>query len=100
MTSSDVTFKWPSFDDIQRIPREDGGVNIMLHGEIIDTIEPVKRLPTPEENEAHLRRYRELVQLISEQTGDTPVDAVELVRAQRRSLTPDEWVPVDENGES
>jgi hypothetical protein len=39
------------------------------------------------------------VQLISEQIGDTPVDAVELVRAQRRNLTPDEWVAVDENGE-
>jgi hypothetical protein len=99
MTSGGVTFKWPNFDDIERNPRADGGVDIVLDGEIIDTIEPVKHLPTPEENEAHLRRYREIVQLISEQIGDTPVDAVELVRAQRRNLTPDEWVAVDENGE-
>ena len=100
MTSGGVTYKWPNFDDIERIPRADGGIDIVLDGEIIDTIEPLKRVPTAEENEAFLRRHRELVQLISKQIGDTPVDAVELVRAQRRNLTPDEWVPVDATGES
>lgn len=100
MTSGGVTFKWPSFDDIERIPRDDGGVDIMLDGEIIDTIEPVKRRPTPEENQAFLERHREIVKLISDQIGDRPVDAVELVREQRRNLTPDEWVSPDERFDS
>jgi hypothetical protein len=92
MTSSDVQFKLPSFDDIVRVKRPDGGVDIMLNGEVFDTIEPVKRLPTPEENRAFLEAHRQLVKRISEQIGDRPVDAVELVREQRRNLTPDEWV--------
>ncbi len=27
MTSGGVRFKWPNFDDIVRVPREDGGMN-------------------------------------------------------------------------
>jgi hypothetical protein len=96
MTSSDVQFKFPSFDDIVRIKRPDGGVDIMLNGELIDTIEPVKRLPTPEENEEFLRRYHELVAAISEQWNDPTMSAVDAVREQRRNLTPDEWVSPDE----
>lgn len=96
MTSSDVQFKFPNFDDIQRIPRADGGVDIVLDGEIIDTIEPVEHVPTPEENEAHLRRMLELSKLISEQWRDKSLSAVEAVREQRRNVTPDEWVSPDE----
>lgn len=92
MTSGAVRFTFPDFDDIVRIPREDGGVDIMLHGEVIDSIEPIERLPTPEENRAFLEAHRQLVKRIAEQIGERPVDAVELVRAQRRNLTPDEWV--------
>lgn len=84
MTSSDVQFTFPSFDDIVRVKRPDGGVDIMLNGERIDSIEPVKRLPTPEENRAFLESHRELVKRISQQMGDGPVDAVELVQEQRR----------------
>lgn len=96
MTSGGVRFKWPNFDDIVRVPREDGGVDIMLDGKVIDTIEPVKRLPTPEENEAFLRRMHELAERISEQWKDKSLSAVDAVREQRRNLTPDEWVSPDE----
>lgn len=97
MTSGDVTYKWPNFDDIERIPRADGGVDIVLDGEIIDTIEPIERMPTREENEAHLRRMRELSKLISEQWRDKSISAVDAVREQRRNVTPDEWVSPDEH---
>lgn len=92
MTSSDVQFTFPSFDDIVRVKRPDGGVDILLNGELIDTIEPVTHVPTPEENRAFLEAHRALARRISEQRGDCPVDAVELVREQRRNVTPDEWV--------
>jgi hypothetical protein len=84
MTSSDVQFTFPSFDDIVRVKRPDGGVDIMLNGERIDSIEPVKHLPTQEENRAFLEAHRQLVKRIAEQIGDRPVDAVELVQEQRR----------------
>ena len=101
MTSSDVQqFKLPSFDDIVRVKRPDGGVDIMLNGEIFDSIEPVTQLPTPEENEEHLRRMRELSKIISEQWNDKSISAVDAVREQRRNVTPDEWVPVDERCDS
>jgi len=93
MTSGSVKFTFPSFDDIVRVKRADGGVDIMLNGELLTTIEPVGKLPTPEENRAFLEAHRQLVKRISEQLGDRPVDAVALVREQRRNLTPDEWVP-------
>lgn len=96
MTSSDVQFTFPSFDDIVRVKRPDGGVDILLNGELIDTIDPVKRLPTPEENEEFLRRWRELSKVISEQWNDPSMSAVEAVQEQRRNLTPDEWVLPDE----
>lgn len=96
MTSGAVRFTFPDFDDIVRIPREDGGVDIMLDGKIIDTIEPVRHVPTDEEIEEHLRRYHELVVAISEQWNDPTISAVEAVREQRRNLTPDEWVSPDE----
>lgn len=98
MTSGSVTFTFPSFDDIVRVPREDGGVDIMLNGVVFDSIEPVKRVATDEENRAFLEAHRQLVERISEQIGERPVDAVELVREQRRNLTPDEWVPPDYRG--
>jgi hypothetical protein len=100
MTSGGVRFKWPNFDDIQRIPREDGGVDIVLDGEIIDTIEPVEHLPTPEENEAFLKRHRELARIVTEHWNDPTMSAVDAVREQRRNLTPDEWVSPDERLDS
>lgn len=92
MTSSDVQFTFPSFDDIVRVKRPDGGVDIMLDGVIINTIEPVKRLPTPEENEEFLRQWRALSKIVSEHWNDPGISAVDAVREQRRNLTPDEWV--------
>lgn len=92
MTSSDVKFTFPSFDDIVRVKRPDGGVDIMLNGELIDTIEPVKRRSTPEEIEERLRQYHELVATISAHWNDPTMSAVEAVQEQRRNLTPDEWV--------
>jgi hypothetical protein len=92
MTSSDVHFTFPSFDDIVRVKRPDGGVDIMLNGERIDSIEPVKHLPTQEENEEFLRRWRELSKIVSEHWNDPNMSAVDAVREQRRNLTPDEWV--------
>lgn len=68
----------------------------MLDGEIIDTIEPVKRRPTPEEIHEHLRVMHELSKVISEQWNDKSVSAVEAVREQRRDLTPDERASPDE----
>lgn len=96
MTSGGVTFKWPNFDDIERIPREDGGVDIMLDGRLLTTIEPITRKSTPAENEAHLCRMRELSKIISEQWKDKSISAVDAVREQRRNLTPDEWGITDE----
>jgi hypothetical protein len=95
MTSGGVRFKWPNFDDIVRVPRDDGGVDIMLDGKVIDTIEPVKRLPTPEENEEFLCKHRELAKIVTEQWNDPNMSAVDAVREQRRNCTPDEWVEVD-----
>lgn len=96
MTSSDVQFTFPSFDDIVRIKRPDGGVDIMLNGELIDTIDPVKRLPTPEDNEEFLRHWKELSKSVTEHWNDPNMSAVDAVREQRRNLTPDEWVLPDE----
>ena len=100
MTSSDVQFKFPSFDDIVRIKRPDGGVDIMLDGEVVDSIEPIKQLPTPEEIQEHLRVMHELSKIISEQWIDKSISAVDAVREQRRDLTPDEWVAPDERFDS
>jgi hypothetical protein len=96
MTSGGVRFKWPNFDDIQRIPREDGGVDIVLDGEIIDTIEPIKQRSTPEEMKAHLREIDELATIFTENWADPEISAVAAVREQRRNVTPDEWVAPDE----
>ena len=91
MTSSDVKFTFPSFDDIVRVKRPDGGVDIMLNGERIDSIEPVTHLPTQEENEEFLRHWRELAKIVSA-NWDPSISAVDVVQEQRRNCTPDEWV--------
>jgi hypothetical protein len=96
VTSGGVRFKWPNFDDIVRVPRDDGGVDIMLDGKVIDTIEPVKHKSTPEEIQAHLRRIDELAKIVTAHWNDPNMSAVEAVREQRRNLTPDEWVAPDE----
>ncbi len=100
MTSGDVKFKWPNFDDIQRIPREDGGVDIVLDGDLLTTIEPVTRTSTPEEIAAHLREIDELSAIFTEHWNDPALSAVDAVREQRRNVAPDEWVAPNERFDS
>jgi len=98
MTSGAVKFTFPDFDDIVRVSRADGGVDIMVNGVVFDRIEPIGRLPTTEENEAFLRRYHELVAVISEQWNDPAVSPVEAVQEQRRDFAPDRHHSFDEQG--
>lgn len=92
MTSGGVTYKWPNFDDIERIPRADGGIDIVRHGNLLTTIEPIAHRSTPEEIEAHLREIDELATIFTEHWSDPELSAVEAVREQRRNVTPDEWI--------
>lgn len=84
--------------EIVRRVREDGEtIDITFRGEVVATIEP-KRKPSQEERDAFWERLRKLQQDIAAHMGPEPVDAAELVREQRRNLTPDERVPPDYHG--
>lgn len=96
MTSRDVQFQLPSFDGIKRIPRADGGVDILRDGKLLTTIEPIARRSTPEEMAAHLREIDELALVFSEHWPDPELSAIDAVREQRRDVTPEEWVAPDE----
>lgn len=84
--------------EIVRRVREDGEtIDITYRGEIVATIAP-KQERSQEERDAFWDRLDRLRKDIAAHMGPEPVDAVELVREQRRNLTPDEWVPPDYRG--
>ena len=81
--------------EIVRRVRDDGEtIDITYRGEVIASIVPRPKR-TQAQIDAFWERHEELVRVIAQEIGDKPVDAVELVREQRRNLTPDEWVSPD-----
>jgi prevent-host-death family protein len=86
--------------EIVRRVRDDGEtIDITYRGEVVATIQP-KRPIDPERSRAFWERVDQLRQNLADHMGSEPVDAVELVREQRRNLTPDEWVPPDDRGQT
>lgn len=80
---------------IVRRVRDDGEtIDITYRGQVVATLAP-KRTLDPDHNQAFWERVERLRQDIAARMGPEPVDAVELVREERRNLTPDEWVPPD-----
>jgi prevent-host-death family protein len=85
--------------EIVRRVRDDGEtIDITYRGEVVATIQP-KRPFDPDHVQEFWDRVDKLRRDIAAQIGPEPIDAVELVREQRRNLTPDEWVPPDYRGE-
>lgn len=87
-----------SASEIMRLVEEEGEtVEVTRRGKVIGKIVP---MPSPR-NEENIRRFEErlnaIQRAIAEEIGDQPVDAVALVREQRRSLVPGEWVSLDEH---
>lgn len=85
--------------EIVRRVREDGEtIDITYRGEVVATIKP-KPKSSQQEIDAFWERVDNLRRDIAAHMGHGPVDAVQLVREQRRDLTPDEWVPPDYRGD-
>ena len=81
--------------EIVRRVRENGEtIDITYRGKVVATIAP-KRTLDSERDRAFWERVDQLRRDIAAHMGPEPVDAVELVREQRRNLTPDEWVTPD-----
>ncbi len=81
--------------EILRRVRDDGEtIDITYRGEAIAAIVPRPKR-TQAQIDAYWEKHEALVRAIAQEIGDRPVDAVELVREQRRNLTPDEWVSPD-----
>jgi prevent-host-death family protein len=70
-------------------------IEVTRRGRTIARIVPTERRRSEASIQQFWQRHEELVRAIAEELDDRPVDAVELVREQRRNLTPDEWVPPD-----
>ena len=85
--------------EIVRRVREDGEtIDITYRGEVVATIQPKRRLD-PDLSQIFWARVDRLRRDLADHMGPEPVDAVELVREQRRNLTPDEWVPLESRGD-
>ncbi len=96
MTSVGIRELKEHTSEIMRRVREDGEtIDVTYRGEHVATIRPAPKKRSQASIDALWQRHLDLVRAIGEQLGDEPVDAVELVREQRRNLTPDEWVPPD-----
>jgi prevent-host-death family protein len=85
--------------EIVRRVRDDGEtIDITYRGEVVATIVP-KSKPSSLEIDTFWDRVAKLRRDIAANMGAESVDSAELVREQRRNLTPDEWVSPSDLGD-